>query len=233
MARLIACVSFAHVSLCYLYLYFLYSGFGSGVSDLFRATDVLSVGLGKLLPFYIMFILGNVLNHLWMIDRPFQIVRRENFFVHESIDKPIFRYSMISICVLAPAMQILAYLTGRPILLIALFFPLIFAISWIVARAFTENNIAQKYRLWSVLVFIGVLQVTTGAYAQGFSARHHEYGRFDEAPMVCGGAGRLLFTVGDYFIVVEESGIRKAIARDCTEKLVFRRRVPTVDIHPI
>ncbi|WP_454598304.1 hypothetical protein [Qipengyuania sp. SM2507] len=168
-----------------------------------------------------------------MIDKPFRIVGREDFNLHPQLEDSRIPFLFLMLVFIAPAIQIWAYFSDRPILLIGLLFPLILGISWIISRLFRENEISDKYRVPTLMALIGVLQISAGAYAEGFSARHHAYDSFGDVPTVCGGEERLLFLAGGRFITVAPDGSRKALAEDCRPVLYFEDRLITVDIFPI
>ena len=231
--RLFAAVSIGHLGLCYIYVYFLYRGFGGDISSLFTASDVLNVGLGKIVPFYILFIPSLFFNHLWMIDEPFKIANRAEFSLHPQVGRSNLLFFWTMIALITPIAQFFAHYMGHPMLLIGVFFPLIIFFSWILSNIFKENSISDKYRLPSVLAFVGLLQISTGAYAQGFAARHREYDFFSDAPRLCGGNLKAVLTVGDYVIGVSPNGSRQAFSRDCKLLLTFETRKVVVDIFPI
>jgi hypothetical protein len=226
----ITAVPIVHLGLCYFYLYVYLTAFGDRLSQFSSIRDVYTVGLGKILPFYLTFGITALLVHLWNDKEPLKIVGRTEFERHPSLNNKYLDWMYLSLPFFALLGLFIQYFRDGKIFIHSFGFLIIMIFAYLQVRVFRENNFSELYR-WPILAaFLGILQLGLGAYSDGFKDRHEEYKYFNQDIVICPDKTKLLSSIGDNFLAVSKTGKRYIVDSRCTKLFEFTKRRIMVDI---
>lgn len=226
----VAITPFIHLGLCYIYLYFYLSAFGERVIQLSSIQNVYSVGLGKVLPAYLIFTFSMFLAHLWNDKEPFLVVGRTDFERHPSLNNKWLNITILSLPIMAILGIIIQYYTERPMVLFSLLFITIPVFAYLQIKIFTKNNFPNIYRVPILMGFIGISQIALDAYGDGFRDRNKPYSYFTQDLVMCINGNKVLAPIGDNFLTVTKSGRRAITDIKCRELFHFPNRKIILDI---
>ena len=232
--RYIIILSAIHVGLCYIYIYLFQFGFSANLSGLFSVNDIISIGLSKLLPFYVIQLLS-IGNFLATYEKnPFSSDFHDRFEFRDDLPAGCTSRNMLILSVillLANAAISAIYKSFS----FTLCLPIILYASWKTAIRFSEDEkISQRLGIYGLILGLCVSAFFWRAYSDGFESRVRSYTELNSRDMSlirgiypqCPDKSLIILPVNDKFIVVKPNGDRAFYSEDCKLSLI----IPKIDI---
>lgn len=230
LGRVFVLLPIVHAVLCYLYLYFFSLGFGGGVLELATVGDILSIGLGKILPFYLSYIASIILTYLWMEQEPLKIEAGKDTVLHPTLEVPWFHKFMTFILFAIPTSQVIYIIFLQKVDLTSLGIGATGVVAILIRKAVEINGWKRRDGLVGIFLFLGLSLVSIRGYTNGFHDRTDDYAEFVERPMICRSQHRFLFASGEYKIAVDSKNFRVAFDSDCKIRMLFQPQQVTIEL---